>query len=171
MYDTNQLEAQGGMPKAAVNTPSGQKYIQYFGRGMRNSTFSLKKGDGIFLSSCLDHTGGLHVGGNTKINGTLSSKVLGDWFYGRLNPNYILRDTCDASHNNLPCNPSCAHGPAPGPTPSGNCSNALESHCPTSEYSTPYRCGQCAKKHRSELVKAGCTVAAVTAQCKARISW
>lgn len=106
-YDTNQISAQGGLPKNQFHSDQGTKYIQYFGTGMRNSTSVLKKGDGIFLSSCLDHTSGLHVGGSTTIQGKSSGQILGDWFFDRANPFIVLRDACDATNNDLPCNPTC----------------------------------------------------------------
>lgn len=164
MYDTNQLEAQGGLPHTDINTEAGKAYIRYFGRGMRNSTALLKPGDGIFLASCLDHGGGLGVGGMTSIGGEFSGKVLGDWFFGRrMNAGLTLRDTCDATHGELPCNPTCGD-----PGPSQACQSELQSVCPSTTYPTPQKCGQCAKQHASRLRKAGCTVASVTRQCKAR---
>ena len=175
MYDTNQITAQGKLPTKIYDTAQGMKYIQYFGIGMRNSTSLLKKGDGIFLSSCLEHTKGLHIGGTTSINGTkLSGSILGDWFFDRPNPNLITKDSCDVSNNDLPCNPSCRNihpgpGPSPGPSPSGECSDELEKDCPRLKYGTPMKCGQCAKSHRSDLEGAGCTVKSVTALCEARI--
>jgi hypothetical protein len=166
MYDTNQISAQGGLPRNQFNSDEGKRYIQYFGIGMRNSTFVLKKGDGIFLSSCLDHTSGLHVGGSTTINGKLSGQILGDWFFDRANPSVVLRDTCDATNNDLPCNPTCD---GLGPSPSGGtCGKELEKDCPTSDYPTPGKCDQCAKAHESELKQASCTVRSVVAACQGR---
>lgn len=156
---------------------STTKPLRYFGRGMRNSTTALKEGDGMFLSSCLDHTAGLHVGGATSINGTLSGKALGDWFYGR-GGDIILRDTCDASSGDLPCNPTCdglTPGPSPGPSPSpspsppsSQCGVELIKDCPKWKYPTLQKCAQCAKINEAGLSKAGCTEAAVKALCMAR---
>lgn len=170
MYDSNQITAQGGLPSSLVPTPEGEKYIEYMGRGMRNSTSKLKKGDGIFLSSCYDHTSGLSVDGTTKINGHLSSQIQGDWFYSRGNTSlYILRDTCDAAQNNLPCNPSCRGiGPDPTSPPSDKCSEEVSKICPESEYSTPNKCGQCAERHLTDLLSKGCTKKEVTDICEER---
>merc|ERR1711934_1108791 len=48
------------------------------------------------------------------------------------------------------------------------CSIELRSVCPSAVYSTPYQCGQCAKRHASTLSKASCTAASVTSECRAR---
>ena len=179
MYDTNQISAQGLMPRAAGSTAQGHKYIQYFGRGMRNSTASLKDGDGIFLSSCYEHTQGLGVGGSTKIGGKNSGELLGDWFWERSSQGYaaaITRDTCDDANGDLPCNPTCGHapgpspGPSPGPAPAGSCEVALEKYCPMASYPSPWKCGKCSRAHTQQLQAAQCTVAEVTADCKARVA-
>jgi len=164
MYDTNQLSAQGGLPKSDFNTPEGQKYIQYLGRGIRNSTSSLKKGDGIFLASCLDHGGGLGVGGTTTIDDINSGTMLGDWFWNRPDAVTSKRDTCDEANGGLPCNPTC-HG---NPAPSGSCAAELEKVCPAASYGSVQACGNCAKSHTSALEGAGCTYDAVRSACRAR---
>jgi len=170
MYDKNQIEVQGLMPAADAKTPDGKRYQEYFGAGMRNSTLSLKPGDGIFLASCLGHTEGLSVGGTTPIQGKFSGEVLGDWFFNRPTSDLILRDTCDASHGNLPCNQECHTGPSPspGPAPSSKCAQALEKDCPDAQFPTPSKCGQCAKQHRADLLLHGCTLNSVTSACEAR---
>jgi hypothetical protein len=62
-YDTNQLESGNAFP-AANHAEKAQNYVRYYGQAMRNSTAMVrqKPEDGLFLSSCFDHTGGLGVG-------------------------------------------------------------------------------------------------------------
>lgn len=160
-YDSNQLTAQGKLPQNQYTSEEGKKYIAYFGRGMRNSTSTLKPGDGIFLSSCLAHGAGLGVGGESAIQNVTSGTMLGDWFWGRPG-HYVARDTCDAANGDLPCNPTC-----PG-VPSGDCGKELEKDCPAASASTPAECDKCGQAHRADLEAAGCTTAIVQAACKDR---
>ena len=58
------------MPKADATTAQGQGFIEYFGRAMRNSTLQVpaKPSDGLFLSSCYDHT----TGNSRRIEGPVT---------------------------------------------------------------------------------------------------
>jgi len=145
-YDTNQLNAQLGLPRGST-TPQSQEYIAYFGRAMRNSTQQIpgKTGDGLFLASCLDHG----VGRSTLIKGFDWFTGLGDWFYGRQGVPTILVDDCKMADPGLPCNPTC-HS-----TPSGDgCAKAVQDLCSTAIVAL---CESCARNHQSELREAGCT--------------
>lgn len=162
-FDTNQLEEQLGMPRGEQRSPEGQAFVSYFGDAMLNSTLPfVKPGDGLFLASCFDHTQGIMIGTNTntRINGTTTTEMLGNWYNGRPGKR-VLVDTC----GHLPCNPTCAGA---GPSPPTECSSALKHLCPKLLNPSPGACGRCAERHRPELTKAGCTEAAVKTICQQR---
>ena len=192
MYDTNQIEAQLKCPRTECGRPGtaeGMKFVAYFGNAMRKSIQSqLLPKDGLFLASCASHTVNLAVkGANAKvtaINGTRSGTVLGDWFHGRVSKSktFVLADTCDASHGNLPCNPTCpGHSPSPpsppgpsppSPSPPGppgdKCEAALDFWCSALLFPTPNKCGACCRDHRKSLTAAGCTESEVKTLCLER---
>jgi len=166
-YDANQL-ASFGFP-STTHSEMAQNYMRYYGRAMRNSTaqVNLKPADGLFLSSCFDHTAGLGVGSDfhTRINGKDPGALLGEWFYDRLPASdRIVVDDC----GELPCNPTCTDwpGPAPGPAPAGGCTSELKKDCPKASFPTLKSCSQCAGKHEADLEKAKCTREIVETYCK-----
>ena len=69
MYDSNQIHTQMGMPAPDPEQPlSGTTtaYFKYYGGTQRLSVQQVvanaqKKGDGLFLASCYDHTGNLRA--------------------------------------------------------------------------------------------------------------
>jgi len=114
-YDKNQLTSQLGLPANMVNTSKGREFVAYFGRAMRNSTerqLSLKPKDGLFLPSCISHTGDLGVKSKTSIRGINQSALLGDWFFqlGKFDSHQIV-DDCLMKDPGLPCNPTCPNLP------------------------------------------------------------
>merc|ERR1711918_189089 len=101
-----QVNSEFGLPKASTSSSEGQEFVAYFGRAMRNSTNlvvnhpSGKKGDGIFLASCLDHGDGIHFRHDdgtqivTQLKGHTSFEAVADWFYDRKQVPAILIDDC-----------------------------------------------------------------------------
>lgn len=108
-YDVNQVVLQLGLPKSSFSTVSGEEFIAYFGRAMRNSTQQVlaKPGNGLFHPSCMSHGDGLGISGTTQVKGHTSAKGLGDWFFGRNGTPAHLVDDCDMPEPGLPCNPTC----------------------------------------------------------------
>lgn len=164
MYDTNQLEVQLLMPSNITDDVEG--YVRYFGYAMRNSTRDVlaKKGDGLFLASCLEHGGGLQPGGSTQSGGLNVTIMLGDWFFGRGAVSHVQIDDCSgASDPDLPCNPTCNNL-----QPHGNgCEAALQGACTDAIKAGDAQCLKCAQNHRAILAGAGCTVQEVEKLCKA----
>lgn len=172
-YDVNQITSQLGLPRSSYHKPSGEPFVAYFGRAMRNSTALVynhpfqKKGDGLFSASCLDHGGGLGVAGETKIKGYTCKDGLGDWFFGRGKVPSVLVDDCKMAEAGGPCNPTCGTAPSPSPgpspTPSG-CVAELMKVC-GDKMSSKRACLSCAQSFRPQLKQAGCTVSEVDADC------
>ena len=94
-FDTSQPHFSG--PAAA--------YLRYFGRAMTLSVGQVKNGDGVFLASCLTHTGNFAYPASLKntIAGTTFVGPIGDWFFGRNKVNHRLQDIC----GELPCGAGC----------------------------------------------------------------
>eukprot|EP01084_Bolivina_argentea_P183406 316477_1 len=112
-FDTNQLEAQFGLPTNVVNeTTTG--YVEYFGVDMDRSIITQLVDNkntkhGLFYASCFDHGGGLTIGKSnvTTIDGYNGTELLGDWFWERNKLPHFVYDTCNDEKNQLPCNPTC----------------------------------------------------------------
>lgn len=168
-YDTNQLFTQQGVPRNYSN-PKVLDYIRMQGECMRNSTLEsvIKEGDGIYLSSCLEHA----VSEDRNISGVSWPSIVSDWFWetGNMTSYYALRESCQESADGLPCNPAAGcQVPGPGPAPSGGCRTELEKLGCLKQSTGPdeglNNCEKCAEAHREVLEKAGCTVKAVEQLC------
>lgn len=166
-YDTNQLSAQLKLPKSEYSTDAGMGYIAYFGRAMRNSTAQVishpfgKKGDGLYLPSCLDHG----IAGTTTLQGFTKNQALGDWFHNRAGAPLILVDGCEMQSPGLPCNPTCDSVPS-----GGGCKDAVQQLCGDKIGSDVVGCETCARSFRSELLAAGCSTEQEVAQiCKGNV--
>jgi len=163
MYDTFQLFEEMGLKKSDATTTAGKEYIAYYGRAMRNSTDQVihhpfgKKGDAMFVASCLDHTSGIGTTGSTMLGGKTSLEAIGDWFFKRgATPELV--DTCTMQPPGLPCNPTC-----PGVVASSHCEATLRDLCADSH--TEGDCRRCAAAMRGELREEGCTAEVAADMC------
>jgi len=165
MYDSNQINGQLYMPSCGGDTcTQAQKdYVGYFGESFRKSTRQVvqsSKKDGLFFSSCYEHTGGLAVGGSTRINSYDPTTMLGDWYFDRGTLPRIVIDDCPGT---LPCNPSCQTlVPRPDPQPETRCETELNTLC------LEHRrvgCLACAYVNLAQLFKATCTLEELDLLC------
>jgi len=105
-FDSNQIFTQLGCPENATDTDA---FIAYFGQQMRLSirqVIQSRRGDGLFLMSCLDHIYNTNISSPTTIYGFEQGPSVVDWFFGRHRYPHILVDHCP--HGDLlPCNPTC----------------------------------------------------------------
>ena len=107
-FDKYALEQEEGFPDDHSG-PEPQAYLRYYGRATVVSVSQVGKGshagDGLFLASCLDHTGNYMANTKATINGTTFVAPVGDWFFERNKMSHLLMDDC----GDLPCNPTCDH--------------------------------------------------------------
>jgi len=109
-FDTNQIFTQLGCPQNASDT---NDYIAYFGKLMQQSveqiystvmSNSLKKNDGLFFMSCLNHTSDTHISSPTLVQGILQGDSIVDWYFEGGKVPHVLVDDCKGD---MPCNPTC----------------------------------------------------------------
>jgi hypothetical protein len=173
-YDTNQL-MNHGFPQDG-QSEQAQGYVRYYGQAMQNPTAQVKQrpGDGLFLSSCFDHTGGLVDGPSfhTTINIKSDGKLLGDWFYDGSQmwtaSSWMTAGTCLANPPALiipSARPQVTPPTPPGPAPVG-CTPTLKEDYSSQTYPTLAKHESCAKAHEAAPARAGCTENTVKRYCK-----
>merc|ERR1719401_213422 len=167
-FDKSQVKSHGQLSDQDLNTCRGQEYLAYYGRAMLRSTEMIvdhplnKEGDGLWLRSCRDHTGG----GTGEFNGQTKYTALDAWFTGDSSiPNVIIED----SPTGLPSGecktvtPCDGNSPVTDPGTDASCRAALTSLCAgrSSE-----ECEECAARKRNELFDAGCEKADAVRFCR-----
>ena len=170
VFDSNAVSTQEGMPAGALNDTQ-KAYLRYYGAAAKLSVAQVAastKHDGLFLASCLDHTGNFGAYTNTTVQATTFVPLVGDWMFGREKLPHVVQDNC----GDLPCNPTCnkrgGGGGGGGGSNVTRCVAALESACASSGTKTlpPIRqCDACAEQHSAPLLRAGCTTNMVKAIC------
>jgi len=103
-FDSNEIFAQLGCPTSG---PRVADYVGYFGERMRLSVTQIDGNrDGLFLPSCLEHTGNINTARGPSIGGMTYGKALSDWYNKRTPPgSWTFIDKCPGLS---PCNPTCS---------------------------------------------------------------
>ena len=171
MFDKHMIEKVEGMPDAMPLNDTQKAYLRYVGAAAKLSIAQVSastKHDGLFLVSCLDHTGNFGASANTTVQGSTFVPLVGDWMFGRNKLPHIVQDDC----GDLPCNPTCANkrgGGGGGGSNATRCVAALEAACaaPGSKTLLPWhQCDACAEQHSAPLLRAGCTHNMVKVICR-----
>ena len=170
-FDLHVISHSEGMPIPAAGSTlntTQKAYLRYYGAATKLSVAQVPasaKADGLFLASCLDHTGDFGSGTNTTVRGTTFVPLVGDWLFGRNKLPHIVQDDC----GDLPCNPTCgSRRGGGGGGDASQCAAALVSLCASPGTKTlPPRelCDACAEQHSAQLLGAGCTTSLVGAIC------
>lgn len=160
-YAVTNLE---GMPpaKGGIFDDAQKAYLRYYGSATKLSLAQIsanaRENNGLFLASCISHTGDFGAQTNTTVDGTTFVPLVGDWFFGRNKLSHFVQDKC----GDLPCNPTCNNkrgGGGGGGSNYTQCADALVSACakPGTKTLPPKPlCEACFVLHKQALQKAGC---------------
>jgi len=156
-FDTSPL-GQVGLGKCRERrTESGTDYVRRFGAAVRETLKFHKHGDGVYLTSCLQHGG--HTA-NVDGGSVSYEQSLGDWFHERGQPeDHRLMDACTEEGSGLPCNAACLG------LDDDCCTSAFITECVDS-FESVDKCVTCAQRTKGKLLREGCEEGNFQSMCE-----
>lgn len=104
IFDSVQLEALAWII-------DDKPFLEYFGKTILNSLqdFNQTSKNGMWMPSCLQHTGNICLASKTLVNGISYKNALENWYFSETNStSNFLVDSCYYENNGFPCNSVCS---------------------------------------------------------------